>query len=90
MYNASDKRKIKYATDPEYRKKELQRVALAKTKKEFRDWQRQYNREYYHNKRKDKMYIIIQPTSLTHSPMNLPSLSGERRAGSPRNPKLNV
>lgn len=55
MYNAGEKRKLKYATDPEYRQRERERVAKAKSKKQFIEWQRNYNREYYHNTRKDKL-----------------------------------
>lgn len=55
MYNAAERRKIKYNTDPEFRKKERERVINAKKKAEFREWERQYNREYYHRRRKAKV-----------------------------------
>lgn len=53
-----DNRRLRYATDPEYRKKERERVAKYKTKTEFVEKQRKYNREYYHLKRKDQRWVI--------------------------------
>lgn len=54
MSSLSARRRHRYATDPEYRKREQDRVTRSKLKKEFVEWQKKYNREYYLTKIKDQ------------------------------------
>lgn len=51
----AQRRRQRYATDPEYRRREVERVRKWKLKNEFREWQRKYNSEYYRKIGKEKM-----------------------------------